>query len=235
MIFRRSPYEQGIIGIPDVAIAVFWIALWVAWPSGENRDTPRRKLSGTRTSYFRFVPRENILFNLPDSFIQPTLLGRERIDEAKLPQQLASPRLRAPRFFERSPTQPEEQIGHEAVPVPIYWQTNAAQPFTTTENVFNTEAGTNLQVLVELSDTLKKRGFRMPELLVEQQGKAEKQWTVVAYAQFDEDGLPVNIFLETRCGDQKMNSTVIKTIAKGRLATAGEKCDGHIIVNYGTR
>jgi len=235
MIFRRSPYERGVIGIPDVAVAVFWIALWVVWPSGQNRDIQHRRLSGTKTAYFQFAPRENILFNLPDSFIRPTMLGHERIDGAKLPQQLASRGPREPRFLERSPAVTEKQMGCETVPVPVCGRTDATQPFMTVENVFNGETGTNLQILVQMSDTLKKREFQMPELLVDQPGKAAKPWMIVVRVEFDENGLPVNTFLETRCEDQRINSTVIKTIAKGRLASSGAKCDGYVIVNYGTK
>jgi predicted metal-dependent peptidase len=80
---------------------------------------------------------------------------------------------------------------------------------------------------------LSDSGFKLPEFPKEVLNQFDKSWQKVVYVQVGVDGKPQYVLIEKGSEDQRINSTVVRQIYRGRQEKTGTACEGRISLNYG--
>jgi hypothetical protein len=225
---------RGWVSVPDTVLAISCVALWIVWPSGVYEQIQIRAPSKTMVGYAMITPGDLKLLNRPDDFIALGSAGRERLEDAKAPEQLILAPVRPPMLLERQAFASIQKSDVAPVP-PVLTQMDEPRILPSIEGVFQEAADTNLHVFVGLSESLRKHNFQMPEFKIEASWKVADSWMVVVYVETNEDGEPEHVFLETGCDDKKINDAAVKLVARGRASEPAARCEGRVTINYGTR
>lgn len=233
---NRIHYSRGVIGLPSVFVAVAWIALWLVWPSGGKVVSPMRSPASPRVFYVQLgTGREKLTDSLPfvDGISPASILHH---DEDEPAESLLSQRVRRPRYLERSI---ELKVGTASgITGSLSGRVSGMPPGGyrsqwRDEHVFSQEPGQNLKVIVRPSGDLKKYGFKVPELPIENIKRRDKPWMVVVYVQTGDNGWPEHVFLESGCDDEEVNAMIVRAMYRGCLSTLAVRCAGRVTVSFG--
>jgi hypothetical protein len=86
--------------------------------------------------------------------------------------------------------------------------------------------------VVELSATLRSRGFEMPGLAAESLRQPEKAWQATLQVRCDERGEAESVFVVAGSGDPDVDGLLARSAYRG-TATPGAPCEGQVTVSYG--
>ena len=87
-------------------------------------------------------------------------------------------------------------------------------------------------VLVELSEGLKKYEFDIKLAHTNAALRLKQPWLVKANVDIDERGRPMHVFLETRAESAGVNAVVVRALYQGRLTQVGTACEGSVTLSW---
>lgn len=223
--------RKGILGLPVLLLIAFWIGLWFLWPVAVPRQTMRTPSKG-RIAYVGNVPRNADVCREALLFVYaPPRHLRVPVGEAVDGDGVS--RAVEVQFLERRSRAPGSVTMPAALCETPAMRTSVYRPPWNEGGVFAAMPSGDMSVLVDMSDTLREKGFQMPDIPVESLKSYEKPWQATLFVRCDAAGRADNVFLESRCDDAGVNAMLVRTARGARLAQSGLACEGRVTVSYG--
>lgn len=224
---KSSSYEPRMIGFPFIFIIAAWIMLWFIWPHGEPVVPRPGKTVAPRVS---FIGNYISAYSNPVySVVKPVATDE---DIAKpLPWMVARPVKLLEKNEAAGGKSAAENMKDELRDAAVR-DMNAYVPVWQDKAVFSNVNGSTMHLTVEPAGALAEYGFQAPDLS-SLPAKMDKPWLVSVFVRVDEKGKIEHVFLESGCENREINSTIVRSMYRGRVAKIGKMIEGRVRVNFG--
>jgi len=227
--------RRSFLELPSILLIASWIGIWFIWPTGKAAtDAPQRRAGHTVFTYRGVVPDGGVAPEYPLSFFRAVVTGMVAggSDPGADTPSMAS--VRRPAFLEASASQPVGRGAEfQAAGGTDAAQLGAYRPAWEDRPVFPARPAGVMRVACELSGSLRRAGFKVPDVLPENIRPAEVAWQAVLYVSCGPDGKPQSVFLESATPDKELNAVLVRTLYQGSAAPTGAAADGRVTISYG--
>ena len=223
--FRHSALLLGVV------VAMAWPAIWLVWtPLGARIRVPDRPFAPDVVYVRQAVGTADLPFS-PMLITFPSSAGAQdlRDDKPDLGS-LSSDRSPGAAFLGYAPPSPAagsaaEDSGRRMAAM---WERSA--PPALPGSVYGEVAGTNRDMVVEMSPALQACGFEPGKGLSDLAGRSLKG-TVTAYVQVDDRGQVSHVFLDTPGDTAELNGGIVRALLQGRAARPAGACGGTVSIS----
>jgi hypothetical protein len=229
---RRKRISRWLSGLPAVLVGSLWLILAEAWPGRLPESQARTRPSATRIYFRQTPPVEHGAELMPLVFVQPPpkagdLLAEESPEAVRVLHGVGNNHL-----LDRQV--PADRSVPDRVPELSGLTNPAAFRLAIPDGrLFRGGSAAERGITVEVSPTLRDRGFRLPTLDASTLGNTNTAWQVILVVDGTQDGRVENVFLESGTADPAFNRALVQKISLDATLTPGVPCRGRVVVSYG--
>ena len=217
-------------GVPATLVALLWVVLWQAWPTTPSAAGSRRSPAASCVVYRGLIERGSVQL----AFVQaPSVPGS--LIEMENPEALRVPAADSPgRSLERNGS----AVGATSAEISGLVSTDAEsvavfRPLFDAPRVFDFHPARGGVFVVDMSNRLRERDFKVAALTAEELQWTNAAWQVALRVECGEDGAVEDVFVESGTTNQAFNLALARRVQAGGKAMPGARCAGEVIVSYG--
>jgi hypothetical protein len=219
-------YRAGMVSVPAVLIAAAWVGVWLLWPSPRSAARRMPRGAGTDVAYVRLGAKSAILFRdgagVPDRDVEG--LGVVPAGPSRPVRSLA---------MGSGWGSGAMSNGVESVPERARKQMGIYRVVPEGTTVFSAVTNRAPRLTTAVSQALQARDLRLPAFPPETLAGPGRSWEMTVTLDVAEDGTVRNVFLESGCGDDKTNGTVVRLLERATAGRKGQRCSGRLTLRYG--
>ena len=227
---RRKKGSRLLAGVPTIVVCGLWVVLCQAWPSREQPAVAQRRHLQACVRYLEQEPADSGALLFVRSPQDPGDLLTEESPDA-----LRVMRIRG-RAHLLDRAEPAAAGGDIRDRLAVPWPAGSNVAFRVSlpdEPVFAAVTNLERRIATEVSDSLRRRGFRLPEFDPSLWGRTGVAWQVALAVECGEDGKLADVYVEAGTADPALNLAVARSVETSGAADAGAPCRGRVIISYG--